>query len=73
MDKPNEQPVDLTKIKSIQNAFDDSMKVLEKNIAESITNKEKLQIMKKDMLAANKKFDEVERCLDSLKMKLENL
>ena len=73
MDEPNEQPVDLTKIKSIQNAFDDSMKVIEKNIAESITNKEKLQIMKKDMLAANKKFDEAERCLDSLKMKLENL
>ena len=61
------------KIKSIQNAFEDSIKVLEKSIAESITNKQKLQVMKRNMLAANKKFDEAEECLDSLKMKLENL
>ena len=73
MDKQNKQFVDLNKIKSIQNAFEDTMKLLEKNIAESITNKQKLQDMKEDMVAANKKFTEVEGCLDSLKIKLTNL
>ena len=48
MDKQNKQFVDLNKIKSIQNAFEDTMKLLEKNIAESITNKQKLQDMKED-------------------------
>ena len=73
MDKQNKQFVDLNKIKSIQNAFEDTMKLLEKNIAESITNKKKLQDMKEDMVAAKKKFTEVEGCLDILKIKLKNL
>ena len=73
MDKQKELFVDLKKIKSIQNAFEDSMKLLEKNIAESITNKQKLLIMKEDILVANKKFNEAEECLDSLKIKLDNL
>ena len=70
MDKQREQPIDLEKIKSIKTAFDDSMKLLEKSIAESITNKQKLQIMKENMLEANKKFNKAEECLDSLKKKL---
>ena len=73
MDKQNKQFVDLNKIKSIQNAFEDTMKLLEKNIAESITNKQKLIIMKEDILIANKRFNEAEECLDSLKIKLNNL
>ena len=73
MDKQNEQAVDFKKIKSIQNAFDDSMKILEKSIAESITNKQKLQVLKKDMLAASKKINEAEECMDSLKIKLKKL
>ena len=73
MSKQKEQFVDFEKIKSIQNAFEDSMKILEKSIAESITNKQKLQVMKEDMLVANKKFHEAEECLDSLKIKLKNL
>ena len=48
------------------------MKLLEKNIAESITNKQKLKTMKEDMLLANKKFNEAEECLDSLKIKLKD-
>ena len=72
MDKQNEQFVDFKKIKSIQNSFEDSMKLLEKNIAESITNKQKLQKMKEDMLEANKKFKEAEECLESLKLKINN-
>ena len=73
MDKKREKPIDLEKIKSIKTAFDDSMKLLEKSIAESITNKQKLQIIKKDMLEANKKFNKAEECLDSLKIKLNYL
>ena len=73
MDKQKEQFVDLKKIESIKNAFDDSMKLLEKSIAESIINKQKLQTIKKDMLAANNKFIKAEECLDNLKIKLKNL
>ena len=73
MSKLNEQSVDLKKIKSIQNAFEDSMKRLEKNIAESITNKQKIKVMKEDMLAASNKFNEAEECLDNLKIKLKIL
>ena len=72
MDKQNEEFVDLKKIKSIQNAFEDSMKLIEKNVAESIINKRKLQTMKEDMLEANKKFKEAEDCLESLKLKIKN-
>ena len=72
MDKQNEEFVDLKKIKSIQNAFEDSMKLLEKNVAECIINKQMLQTMKEDMLEANKKFKEAEDCLESLKLKIKN-
>ena len=57
-------------IKSVQNAFEDSIKRLEKSIAESITNKQKLETIKNDMLNANKKFNEAKECLDKLKLKL---
>jgi hypothetical protein len=72
MDKQKEQFVDLEKIKNIKNAFDNSMKLLEKSIAESITNKQKLKTMKEDMLEANNKFYEAKKCLDDLKIKLKN-
>ena len=72
MYKLNEQSIDLKKIKSIQNAFEDSMKRLEKSIAESITNKQKLETIKNDMLNANKKFNEAKECLDKLKSKLKS-
>ena len=73
MDKQREQPVDLKKIKSIKTAFEDSMKLLEKSIAESITNKQKLQTMKENMFEANKKFNKAEEYLDNLKIKLNYL
>ena len=62
--------LDFESIKSVQNAFEDSMKRLEKSIAESITNKQKLETIKNDMLNANKKFNEAKECLDKLKLKL---
>ena len=62
--------LDFKSIKNVQNAFEDSMKRLEKSIAESITNKQKLETIKNDMLNANKKFNEAKECLDNLKLKL---
>jgi hypothetical protein len=46
------------------------MKRLEKSIAESITNKQKLETIQNDMLNANKKFNDAKECLDNLKLKL---
>ena len=70
MNDRDELILDFNSIKSVQNAFEDSMKRLEKNIAESITNKQKLETIKNDMLNANKKFNEAKECLDNLKLKL---
>lgn len=70
MNDRDELLLDFESIKSVQNAFEDSMKRLEKSIAESITNKQKLETIKNDMLNANKKFNEAKECLDKLKLKL---
>ena len=70
MNNRDELILDFNSIKSVQNAFEDSIKRLEKSIAESITNKQKLETIKNDMLNANKKFNEAKECLDNLKLKL---
>ena len=70
MNDRNEPLLDYKSIKNLQNAFEESMKRLEKSIAESITNKQKLETIKNDMLNANKKFNEAKECLDNLKLKL---
>ena len=62
---------ELTKIRDLQASFDKSMKILESHIAESITNKEKLDSIKIDIKQANEKFLEAERCLEDLKVDLE--
>ena len=54
-------------IRDLQELFDKSMRILESHIAESITNKEKLDSIKRDLKEANNKFIEAERCLDDLK------
>jgi len=64
--------IELKKIRDLQASFDKSMKILESHIAESITNKQKLDSIKKDLAEANKKFLEAERCLEDLKVDLEN-
>ena len=63
---------ELKKIRDLQASFDKSMKVLESHIAESITNKEKLDSIKTDLKEANEKFLEAERCLEDLKIDLKN-
>ena len=61
-----------SKIKDLQASFDKSMKILESHIAESITNKDKLESIKIDLKEVNKKFLEAERHLKELKVDLEN-
>ena len=64
--------VELSKIEDLQASFDKSMKILEGHIAESITNKDKLESIKRDLKEANEKFLEAERHLEELKVDLEN-
>ncbi len=60
------------KLKKIQDAFDYNMKLLENKIAETVTNKQKIETMKSDLNEANKKFKEAEKCLEELKIELNN-
>ena len=64
--------IELKKIRDLQESFDKSMRILESHIAESITNKEKLNSIKRDLKDANQKFIEAEKCLDDLKIDIEN-
>ena len=69
--KINENNIlELSKIRDLQASFDKSMKILESHIAESITNKNKLESIKIDLKEANKKFLEAERHLEELKVDL---
>ena len=64
--------LEISKIKDLQASFDKSMKILESHIAESITNKDKLETIKIELKEANKKFLEAERYLEELKVDLKN-
>ena len=64
--------IKLEELKTIQKNFEESIKILEKNIAENVTNKLKLEEIKEDLREANKKFTDAERCLDDLKIELDN-
>jgi len=66
--KPNK----LEELKTIQKNFEESIKILEKNIAENVTNKLKLEEIKKDLRETNKKFTNAERYLNDLKIELDN-
>ena len=69
----NNQEINLDKLKIIQDQFDCSIKILEKNIAESITNKQKIENLKKDLFEASQKFIQAEKYLQDLKKKLKNM
>ena len=64
--------IELKKIRDLQASFDKSMKILESHIAESITKKEKLDSIREDLREAYEKFLEAERCLEDLKVDLQN-
>ena len=64
--------LELKKIRDLQASFDKSMKILESHIAESITNKDKLESIKRDLREANEKFLLAEKYLENLKVEIEN-
>ena len=72
MEIHEKRAIEQKKIRDLQASFDKSMKILESRIAESITNKEKLDSIKRDLKEANEKFLEAERCLEDLKVDLQN-
>ena len=72
MEIDEKNKIEHKKIRDLQESFDKSMKILESHIAESITNKEKLDTIKRDLKEANNIFIEAERCLDDLKVDLED-
>ena len=71
METDDKNKIEHNKIRVLQESFDKSMKILESHIAQSITNKQKLDSIKNDLKKANEKFIEAERFLDDLKVDLE--
>ena len=72
MNYSDKKTIKLEELKNIQKKFEESIKILEKNIAVSVTNKLKLEEIKKDLREANLKFSDAERYLDNLKIELNN-
>ena len=72
MEIDEKRAIEQKKITDLQASFNKSMKILESHIAESITNKEKLDSINRDLKEANEKFLEAERCLEDLKVDLQN-
>ena len=62
--------IDLKKLNFIKEQFNNSLKILEKNIAESITNKKKINDLKQDLIKANASFIAAENYLEGIKKKL---
>ena len=63
----NDQKINFKKLKEIQISFEESMKILERHVAESIANKNELAVIKNDLLEANKRFNQALNHLDDLK------
>ena len=72
MNLNDKKMVKLEELKNIQKNFEESIKKLEKSVAESVTNKIKLEVIKRDLREANLKFIDAERCLDNLKIEFNN-
>ena len=67
----NAPKLNFEELKEIQNSFEDSIKVIERHVAESISNKNEITLIKKDLLDANKKFNQALDHLDELKNSIE--
>ena len=63
----NDQKINFKKLQEIQISFEESMKILERHVAESISNKNELAVIKNDLLEANKRFNQALNHLDDLK------
>ena len=63
----NAPKLNFEELKEFQTTFEESIKVIERHVAESISNKNEITLMKKDLLDANKKFNQALDHLDELK------
>ena len=63
----NDQKINFKKLQEIQISFEESIKILERHVAESIANKNELAVIKNDLLEANKRFNQALNHLDDLK------
>ena len=54
-------------LKEIQTSFEESVKVIERHVAESISNKNEITLIKKDLLEADSKFNQALEHLNELK------
>ena len=72
MENEDKKNINLKRVIDLQKSFEESIRIVERHVAESITNKEKLDAIKKDLNEANEKFIEAKSCLDDLKSDLEN-
>ena len=63
----NNLKLNLEKLKEIQTSFEESIKVIERHVAESISNKNEIKLIKKDLLEANNKFNKALEHLNELK------
>jgi hypothetical protein len=62
----NDLKLNFEELREIQTSFEESIKVIERYVAESISNKNEITLIKKDLLEANKKFDQALDHLDEL-------
>jgi hypothetical protein len=63
----NNLKLNFEKLKEIQTSFEESIKVIESHVAESISNKNEITLIKKDLLEANNKFNQALEHLNELK------
>jgi hypothetical protein len=63
----NDLKLNFEELREIQTSFEESIKIIERYVAESISNKNEITLIKKDLLEANKKFDQALEHLDELK------
>ena len=63
----NNLKLNFEELKEIQTSFEESIKVIERQVAESISNKNEITLIKKDLLEANNKFNQALEHLNELK------
>ena len=63
----NAPKLNFEELKDLQYSFEESIKVIERHVAESISNKNEITLIKKDLLDANNKFNQALDHLDELK------
>ena len=54
----NDLKLNFEELKEIQTSFEESINIIERHVAESISNKNEVTLIKKDLLEANNKFNQ---------------